>query len=128
MPIWNAQKWACHQWRWLAQPQRHLKKIADIMEPVEEGNIGDKYILTVQCDLSKYVEGYLLQTKDTVTVARSFVTNFILRYGIPREIPTDQETEFISLVMTKVFALLGVKKDEFNCVPLRNITCIGKYT
>lgn len=67
---------------------------------------------TVQCELSKYVEAYPLRNKDTVSVARSLVNNFILRYGPPQTIVTDRGTEFISSVMTQVCKLLRIEKHQ----------------
>ncbi|KAH9641820.1 hypothetical protein HF086_005360 [Spodoptera exigua] len=82
----------------------------DLMGPLDVDNFNYKYILTLQCDLTKYVEAYPLEKKDTVSVARSFVNNFILRYGIPTEIITDQGTEFMSSVFTEICNLLHITK------------------
>lgn len=82
----------------------------DLMGPLEVDNFNYKYILTLQCDLTKYVEAYSLVKKDAESVARSFVNNFILRYGVPREILTDKGTEFMSSVMSEVCNLLNIKK------------------
>lgn len=86
----------------------------DLMGSLDVDNFNYKYILTLQCDLTKYVEAYPLENKDTVSVARSFVNNFILRYGIPTEIITDQGTEFMSSVFTEICNLLHIKKTAFN--------------
>lgn len=36
------------------------------------------YIITLQCDLTKYVAAYSITTKDAVTVASTLVNNFLL--------------------------------------------------
>lgn len=82
----------------------------DLMGPLDVDNCNNKYILTLQCDLTKYVEAYALPNKETETVARSFVNNHILRYGIPKEIASDQGTEFMSSVMVDICNLLQIKK------------------
>lgn len=82
----------------------------DLMGPLDKDNYSYKYILTLQCNLTKYVEAYPLEKKDTVSVASSFVNNFVLRYGVPKEILTDQGTEFMSSVMTEVCELLNITK------------------
>jgi Integrase zinc binding domain/Integrase core domain len=69
-----------------------------------------KYILTMQCELSKYIVAAPLTDKETATVARAFVQNFILRYGIPSVIATDCGTEFMSEVFTQVCKLLKITK------------------
>lgn len=85
------------------------KVFLDIVGPLPKDDNGFSYVLTLQCELTKFVEAYPLRNKDTVSVARSFVHNFILRYGIPREIGTDRGTEFISSTMNQVCQLLNIK-------------------
>lgn len=82
----------------------------DVVGPLPKDDRGNVYVLTLHCELSKYIEAYPLQSKDTISVARSFVENFILRYGIPREIATDRATEFISSTMKQVCELLQIKQ------------------
>lgn len=82
----------------------------DLVGPLPKDASGHVYILTVQCELTKFVEAYPLPTKDAVSVARSFVNNFILRYGIPREIATDRGAEFISSTMKEVCQLLNISQ------------------
>lgn len=86
------------------------KIFLDIVGPLDKDIDGNVYILTIQCELSKYVEAYALPTKDTVTVAKAFVSNFILRYGIPKIIATDRGSEFMSSVMIEVCKLLEIEK------------------
>lgn len=92
----------------------------DLMGPLDIDNYDNKYILTIQCDLSKYVEAYPLQTKHADTVAKAFVNNFILKYGIPQQIITDKGTEFMSSVMSETCKLLGIEK--INSTPYHHET------
>lgn len=77
------------------------KLFLDVVGPIEKDDQGYQYILTLQCELSKYIEAYPLKSKDTVKVATTFVNNFVLRYGVPSEIATDKGTEFYSLSSSK---------------------------
>lgn len=86
------------------------KIFLDIVGPIEEDYSGYKYILTIQCELSKFIEAYPLKNKESETVARNFVNNFILRYSIPKIIATDRGSEFMSSVMTDVCKLLEIDK------------------
>lgn len=86
------------------------KVYLDIVGPLNSDANKNIYILTLQCDLTKFVEAYPLPSKDTVTVAKAFVENFILRYGIPREVATDKGTEFISYTMREICKLLHVNQ------------------
>ena len=82
----------------------------DIVGPIEKDINDFSYILTLQCELSKFVEAFPLKSKDAVTVAKTFVENFILRYGIPDEIATDRGTEFINSTMREVCKLLNINQ------------------
>lgn len=89
------------------------KVYLDIVGPLPKDADNYCYALTLQCELTKFIETYPLRSKDTVTVARSFVDNFILRFGIPRKIATDRGTEFISTTMKEVCELLKIKQLSF---------------
>lgn len=82
----------------------------DIVGPLDKDNYNYSYILTIQCELTKFVEAYPLITKSTTEVAKNFVNNFVLRHGIPKEIATDRGTEFISSTMKEVCILLHINK------------------
>lgn len=82
----------------------------DVVGPLPKDNNGFVYILTLQCELSKFVEAYPLRNKDAVSIARSFVNNFILRYGIPKAIGNDRGSEFLSSVMKEVCKLLDIQQ------------------
>lgn len=86
------------------------KVFLDIVGPLSKDSHSYSYILTLQCDLSKYVEAYPLISKGTEEVARAFVTNFVLRYGIPKYFVSDRGTEFMSSTMEKVCCILNINK------------------
>lgn len=82
----------------------------DLIGPLEIDNFNNKYALTLQCNLTKFVKAYPLQRKDTETVAQKFVENFILRHGVPNTILTDQGTEFMSSIFSEICKLLNITK------------------
>lgn len=87
-----------------------FQKVAlDLVGPLNN-DCDNRYILTLQCDLTKFVEGYPLPNKESKTVAEAFVNNFILRYGIPAEVLTDQGTEFLANVFRESCSILGIKQ------------------
>jgi transposase InsO family protein len=71
---------------------------------------GNKYILTFQDDLSKYVTGVLLHQQDKETVVREFVLHIILKHGTPCVVQTDQRSNFLSEVFKNICKLLRIKK------------------
>lgn len=86
------------------------KIFLDLVGPLETDNDNYSYILTLQCELTKYVEAYPLISKKSEEVAKSLVNNFILRYGIPKEIATDKGKEFLSNTFQEVCKLLEIKQ------------------
>lgn len=86
------------------------KIFLDIVGPLGKDNQNNSYILTVQCELSKYVEAYPSQTKNSTEIAQLLVNNFILRYGVPKEIATDRGAEFTSALFGEVCKLLQIKQ------------------
>lgn len=86
------------------------KIFLDLVGPLDRDENNYMYILTLQCELTKYVCAYPLVSKTAVEVAQSFVNNFVLQYGIPREITTDRGSEFMAETMTQVCKILNIKK------------------
>lgn len=86
------------------------KVFLDIVGPLPKDTNGYTYILTLQCELTKFTEAYPLQNKEAASVARAFVDNFILRYSIPLEIATDRGSEFMSTTMKEVCQILKIKQ------------------
>lgn len=86
------------------------KIFLDLVGPLDRDIDDNKYILTLQCDLSKFVEAYPLKNKESVSIAKALVNNFILRFGIPKTIVTDRGTEFTATTMTEVCNLLNIDK------------------
>lgn len=82
----------------------------DIVGPLPVTQKGNKYILTFQDDLSKYVIGVPIRQQDAETVAREFATQVILKYGTPSTVLTDQGSNFLSDVFKSTCKLLRIKK------------------
>ena len=76
--------------------------------PVTQGN--NKYILTFQDDLSKYVVAIPIGQQDTETVARAFVEKIVLNNGTPQILQTDQGANFVSEVFKNMCKILRIKK------------------
>jgi transposase InsO family protein len=82
----------------------------DIVGPLPETEKGNKYILTFQDDLSKYVIAVPIRQQDANTVAKEFVTQVVLKYGTPNTVLTDQGANFLSDVFRSTCKLLKIKK------------------
>jgi hypothetical protein len=82
----------------------------DIVGPTAVTNKGNRYILTFQDDLSKFMAAIPIPTQDAETVAREFVQNIVLKYGIPEVILNDQLANSLSELFASVCNLLQIKK------------------
>ncbi len=80
----------------------------DIVGPLPRSIKGYKYILVV-CDYAtRYPEAIALKKFTADAVAEELITLFA-RYGVPKEILTDQGTNFTSQLLQELYKLLGVK-------------------
>ena len=82
----------------------------DLVGPLLKSFDNNQYILTTQCELTKFITATPIPNKSTEVVAKAFVENVILNYGIPKEIATDRGTEFMSQVFSEVCKLLKINK------------------
>lgn len=89
--------------------QQAFEKIyLDLVGPLPLDNQSNKYILTIQCEVTKWVENYPLKNKTSEAVAEAFGKEFVLRYGPPRVVATDKGKEFVSALFRDVCGVLGI--------------------
>ena len=82
----------------------------DVVGPLPVMVQGNRYILTFQDDLSKYVVAVPVEKQDAETIARAFVGRIVLLYGTPQIVQTDQGSNFMSEVFRDTCSLLKIKK------------------
>ena len=88
-----------------------LERVAmDICGPFPRSRKGNKYILVIADYFTKFVEAYPMRNMEASTVADFFVKEFVFRYGVPRQIHTDQGTNFNSALFKELCLLLGIQK------------------
>ena len=79
----------------------------DIVGPLPRRRAGNRYVL-VMCDYAtKYPEAVPLRSIDAEHVAEELVKVFA-RVGIPKEILTDQGSNFTSQLLAELYRLLHV--------------------
>lgn len=88
--------------------QAFEKMFLDLVGPLPEDNHGYKYILTIQCELTKWLENLPICNKASETVAEAFGKVFVLRYGPPKIIATDKGKEFVSTLFRDVCGVLKI--------------------
>jgi hypothetical protein len=82
----------------------------EIVGPLHVTHCNNKYILTFQDNLSKYVVAVPIGKQDAETVARAFVSNIVLKCGTSTILQTDQGTNFITEVFRNTCTILKIKK------------------
>lgn len=82
----------------------------DIVGPLPESVQNNKYVLTLQDDLTKFSLAFAIPTQDAETIAKVFVENVICLFGTPKSILTDQGANFLSTLFKNVCKLLNIEK------------------
>lgn len=81
---------------------------ADLIGPLPFSDSGNRYALTVQCNLTKFIDAVPIPDKGAVTVARALVEQVFCRYGLCKILRTDLGTEFMNEVLREVCSLLKI--------------------
>ena len=90
-----------------------MERIAiDILGPLPETSRTNKLILVVSDYFTKWTESYPIPNQETTTVAERLVSEFICRFGVLRQLHSDQGTYFESKVFADVCKLLDIEKTE----------------
>lgn len=82
----------------------------DILGPFPTSNSGNKYILVIIDQFSRWVEAFPVPDQGAETTTRRHVYDFIARFGAPLELHTDQGRNFESCFFKSVCKLLQVTK------------------
>lgn len=82
----------------------------DIVGPFVTSYTGNKYLLTFQDYLTKYIEAIPLPDQKADTVAKAFITQIIARHGVPKQLLTDQGRNFVSSLFQNVCKFLRIEK------------------
>ena len=82
----------------------------DIMGPLMETQKGNKYILVIVDQFTKWVEAFPLKNQLAETVAGVVVREFVARFGCPLDIHTDQGRNFESELFKEMCELLEIGK------------------
>jgi transposase InsO family protein len=80
----------------------------DFLGPFPMSLHGNKYIMVITDQFTKWVEAFAVPDQSSETTARTLVEEFISRFGAPLEIHTDQGRNFQSEMFRNLCKLLGV--------------------
>ena len=82
----------------------------DIAGPFPRSDQGNRYLLIAMDYFTKWPEVYAIPNQEASTIAEVLVANFFCRFGIPRELHSDQGRNFESHLLKEVLQRLGVSK------------------
>lgn len=80
----------------------------DTIGPFTKSQSGNRYALTAQCELSKFIIITAIPDKQAKTLAKAFVENCILVHGCPRQIKSDMGSEYKNEVFEQINELLKI--------------------
>lgn len=83
--------------------------VIDTIGPLIPSHNGNKYVLTMNCDMSKWLVMAPMPNKSAKDIAKAIFDHFVAVHGPMREIKTDRGTEFDNQLMRELCELLGVK-------------------
>jgi hypothetical protein len=84
----------------------------DVLGPLPKSDQDNKFILLI-CDyFTKWVEAFPMPNQEAKTVAEIFVKEFVCRYGTPRQLHSDQGSNFQSDLFKKVCQMLEIDKSR----------------
>ena len=68
----------------------------DLLGPFPESRNRNKYVLSIVDQFTRWVELLPIKNMEAITIAKVFVNEFVSRYGLSRQILTDQGRQFES--------------------------------
>ena len=81
----------------------------DIVGPLPVSSKGNKYLLTFIDYLTRYCEAIPIPNQTAETITQEFVHKIITRYGVPKQLLTDQGRNFLSTLFKGVCELLSIR-------------------
>jgi hypothetical protein len=68
---------------------------------------GNRYILTCQDHLSKYLEAIAIPNQEAVTITRALVDNLITMFGLPGSVPNQEAVTIARTLVDNVITVFG---------------------
>lgn len=98
-----------------AYAQRFETLSIDLFGPLPETPSGEKWIFIVQDCATKWVELFALKEATAMECATTLVEEVALRFGLPRQVISDNGPQFISAVMQQLCFILNI---DHNLTPV----------
>lgn len=94
-------------------PQKSFDLITiDTVGPLPVTPEGYRYILTIQCELSKFVVAGPIKDKSAASVAKGLFEHFIYLHGFMKGIRTDRGTEYVNQIFSELTDICKITHDK----------------
>jgi transposase InsO family protein len=84
------------------------KLIVDCVGPLEKSKSGCEYLFTIMCSATRYPAAFPLRSINAKNICECLI-NFFSIFGLPREIQSDQGSNFMSKIFQQLTKTLGIK-------------------
>ena len=92
-------------------PSRPFQRVhMDLLTHFCESGSGNKHLLVVIDELTRYTECYPIRNKTAEEVAVTFFNGFICRHGVPEVLVSDNGREFVNRMFEGLSSLMKIKK------------------
>ena len=93
--------------------ENRMERISmDVLGPLPTSKKGNRFILCMGDHFTKWITAVPLPNQETKTVANALIEYVISVFGVPREIYTDQGSNFESKLFQELCDLLGIQKSR----------------
>jgi len=89
----------------------------DILWPFNTSNSGNNYVLMMVDQFTKWVEMAVLPDQSAKSVAEKFLVHFIVTFGCPLEVHSDQGRNFDSNLFRALLFRIGHSQDHDDTLP-----------
>ena len=81
----------------------------DILGPLKRASTGDQYLLIISDRFSKLTRAIPLRSITALSVAKAFVNNWVVPYGAPATLLSDNGSQFTSKLFTMICSELKIR-------------------
>jgi len=83
--------------------------IIDCVGPLPKTRLGNQYLLTIMCASTRFPEAVPLRNLSSKRVVKALI-DFFTMFGLPKEVQSDQASNFVSGLFQQVVKQLGIKQ------------------
>lgn len=82
----------------------------DTVGPLPTTSFDNKYLLSAQCELTKYIVLIPMKDKNSLTIAKALINDIILKYGQMRILKSDRGSELCNQIIDNICETLKVER------------------